>query len=278
MSSIHPTALVSPSAYLGNDVIVGPGAIIEGGAVIGSGCHIMARAVIEGSVKMGSNNEVGYGAILGAAPQLLGATLQILDDKSAAKSDVIIGDGNIFREYVTIHRGATEGSSTIIGNNSLLMVGVHIGHNSIVKNKVIIANNCLIAGHVEIHDQANLGGGAVFHQFIRIGRLAMVRGGSRISRNIPPFLTAYESNLVAGLNAIGLRRAGLSAELRMELKKAFQLLYRSGMNITQALEAAAQQQWSAETAYFFEFVAQSHKRGVCKIAPRNLSELEESSI
>ena len=122
----------------------------------------------------------------------------------------------------------------------------------------------MLAGHVEIHDRVVLGGGAVFHQFIRVGKYAMVRGGSRMSKNIPPYLTAYESDLVSGLNSIGLRRAEISSSTRQELKKAFQLVYRTGFNITQALEAAAQERWGVEALHFFEFIANSKKRGVCR--------------
>ena len=255
---IHPSALISPQAELAADVFVGPGVIIEAGAIIGSGCRLLAHSIITGSVSMGANNEVGYGAVLGAAPQVIGFQQEI-------KSAVLIGNGNIFREYVTIHRGSKERSTTIIGNDNFLMVGVHVGHDSSVGNNVIIANNCLIAGHVEIHDKVTLGGGAVFHQGIRVGKLAMVRGGSRISKNIPPYLVAYESDLVSGLNAVGLKRAGMSAEVRMELKKAFQLLYRSGLNVSQALAAAAEKNWSPEAQHFFEFVRDSSKRGVCNV-------------
>ncbi len=255
---IHPTALISPQAELASDVFVGPDVIVEAGAIIGSGCRLLARSIITGNVRMGTNNEVGYGAVLGADPQVISFAHEI-------KSTLVIGNGNIFREYVTLHRGSKEGGSTNIGNDNFLMVGVHVGHDSSVGNNVIIANNCLIAGHVEIHDKAMLGGGAVFHQGIRVGTLAMVRGLTRASKNIPPYLVAYENNLVSGLNAVGLRRSGLSAEVRMELKKAFQLLYRSGLNISQALAAAAEKTCSPEVQHFFDFVKASSKRGVCTV-------------
>lgn len=264
MPTIHSTAIVSPQAELADDVTVGPGAIIEAGAVVGRGCRILARAIITGHVHLGEKNEVGYGAILGADPQDFGF-------QQGTKSAVIIGNENIFREYVTIHRGTVEGSQTVVGDHNFLMVGVHLGHNSSLGHHVVIANNCLLAGHVEVDDRAVLGGGAVFHQGIRVGKLTMVRGGSRISKNIPPYLTAYESDLVAGLNVVGLRRAEMNSATRMELKKAFQLVYRSGFNITQALEEAAQKNWSPEAVHFFEFIANSKKRGVCRSLRGSLS-------
>ena len=148
------------------------------------------------------------------------------------------------------------------------MVGVHMGHDSSVGNRVVMANNVLLAGHVEVQDGAVLGGGSVFHQFIRVGRLCMVRGGERFGMDIPPFLVAYGTNLVAGLNAIGLKRAGFGTEVRLELKRAFQLLYRAGMNVSQALAASRAESWGREAAFFWEFVAAAKRRGICSPAAR----------
>ena len=258
MRTIHSTAFVDPAAELGADVEIGPGAIIEAGAVIGDGCRIQARAIITGQVRMGARNTVGQGAIIGGEPQ-------DFDFEPGRESWVEIGDDNVFREYVTIHRGTKEGTSTSIGNKNFLMVGAHLGHNTSVANRVIIANNCLLAGYVSIHDGAVLGGGSVFHQHIRIGRLCMVRGGERFGKDIPPFLIAYGTNLVSGLNAVGLRRAGVSSEARLELKRAFRLLYLEGLNISQALEEAARQRWGPEAESFFTFVSEARKRGVCTV-------------
>jgi UDP-N-acetylglucosamine acyltransferase len=142
------------------------------------------------------------------------------------------------------------------------MVGTHLGHNVRLGNKVVIANNCLLAGYVDIDDEAVLGGGTVFHQFLRVGRLAMVRGGTRFGKDIPPYVSADGENLLSGINAIGLRRAGFSAEVRMEIKRAFKLVYWSGINVSQALERAREEPWCPEARQFFDFVAAS-KRGVC---------------
>ena len=271
MSKIHSTAIVDPAATLAPDVEVGAGCIIEAGAIIGSGCRIQAHAVITGHVRMGERNTVGYGAILGADPQ-------DYDFKQGTKSDVLIGDDNIIREYVTIHRGTKEGTATKIGNNNFLMVGVHLGHNVTLGNKIIIANNCLLAGYVEVQDGAVLGGGSVFHQFLRVGRLCMVRGGERFPKDIPPFLVAYGTSMVSGINAVGLRRAGLSSEARMEIKRAFRLVYRDGFNVSQALEESKKQEWGPEAQSFFDFIASSKKRGICAAKPvrgGNASEEEE---
>jgi len=270
MGTIHITASVDPSAELGSDVDVGPGVIIEAGAIIGDGCRIQARAIITGHVRMGAQNTIGPGAIIGGEPQ-------DFDFKPGTKSYVEIGDNNIFREYVTIHRGTKEDSSTRIGNNNFLMVGVHLGHNSSVANRIVIANNCLLAGYVAIHDGAVLGGGSVFHQHIRVGRLCMVRGGERFGKDIPPYLIAYGTNLVSGLNSIGLRRAGISQESRSDLKKAFHLLYHEGYNTSQALEEASHKSWSPEAEIFFNFVSEARKRGICTIDYHNGSVVLEEA-
>lgn len=262
MPLIHPSAFVDPAAQLAADVEVGPGAIIESGAVIGEGCRIQAHAVITGHVRMGVRNTIGYGAILGADPQ-------DYDFKPGTKSEVLIGDDNIIREYVTIHRGTKEGSVTQVGDKNFLMVGVHLGHNASIGNRVIIANNCLLAGYVEVQDGAVLGGGSVFHQFLRVGRLCMVRGGERFPKDIPPFVSAYGTSMVAGINAVGLKRAGFSSENRLEIKRAFRLIYHNGLNITQALEESKNTSWGTEAQEFLDFIASAKKRGVCAAKPVN---------
>lgn len=249
---IHPTALVDPAAQLGADVEIGPYAVIGAGAVIGANCKLQAHVVIEGSVKMGARNFVGYGAIIGAAPQDLS-----FDPKT--QSSVEIGEGNTIREYCTIHRGSAEGSATVLGNGNFLMVGTHLGHNCTLGDGVVIANDCLLAGYVRIDDRAFIGGGSRFHQGIRMGRLVMAEG--RFTQNLPPFLSAAK-NQVYGMNIVGLRRADFTATDRDEIKRAFKLLYRSGLNTKQALEKAAETEFGPVGREFFEFVANAGKRGI----------------
>jgi UDP-N-acetylglucosamine acyltransferase len=259
MPTIHPTALVDPAAQLAHDVEVGPGAIIEAGAVIGEGCRIQARAVITGHVRMGSRNLIGYGAIIGSDPQ-------DFSFKPETRSLVEIGDDNVIREYATLHRATKEGGATRVGNNNFLMVGVHMGHDSSVADRVVIANNCLLAGHVEVQEGAVLGGGSVFHQFLRVGKFCMIRGGERFNKDVPPFVSAYGTSLVSGINAIGLKRAGFSSETRMEIKRAFKLVYREGFNISQAIEESKKQVWGPEAQFFLDFIATAKRRGVSSIA------------
>jgi len=249
---IHPNAIVDPAAQLGTDVEIGPFAVIGAGAVIGANCTIQAHAVIESSVKMGSGNFVGYGAIIGALPQDL-----TFDPK--IQSSVEIGNGNTIREYCTIHRGSTEGSATRIGDGNFLMVGNHLGHDCTIGNGVVMANDCLLAGYVRIDDRAFIGGGSRFHQGIRMGRLVMAEG--RFTQNLPPFLSAAK-NEVFGYNVLGMRRANFSGPERDEIKRAFKLLYRSGLNTRQALEKAAETEFGPVGREFFEFVANAGKRGI----------------
>lgn len=254
---IHPTAVVSTHAQLADDVEVGAFALIGDQVTLGPGCVVQAHAVIEGKTTLGANNFVGYGAILGTPPQDFAF-------EQSVQSEVRIGEGNTFREYSTVHRGTKEGSATVVGDGCFLMVGAHLGHNVQLGNKVVIANNCLLGGYVEVGDGAVLGGGAVFHQFVRVGRLVMVGGGSRFSKDIPPFLIGDRKDIVSGLNSIGLKRAGLSAAVRTEIKGAFKAIYWSGLNFSQALEKSLESEWGHEASLFLEFCRTS-KRGISRV-------------
>lgn len=250
--NIHPTAIIDPGAQLGADVEIGPYSVIGAGAVIGDKCTIQAHVVIEGSVRMCAGNFIGHGTIIGAPPQDLKFNLR-------TQSGVEIGNGNIIREHCTIHRGSTDGSATILGDRNFLLVGAHLGHDSRVGNDVVIANDSLLGGYVQIDDRAFIGGGSRFHQGIRMGRLVMAEG--RFTQNLPPFLSAAK-NQVYGMNIVGLRRADFSAADRDEIKRAFKLLYRSGLNTKQALAKAAETEFGPIGREFFEFVANAGKRGI----------------
>jgi UDP-N-acetylglucosamine acyltransferase len=252
---IHSTAIVEDGAALGPDVEVGPYALVGPEAIIGAGCRILSHAVITSRVTMGPGNVVGHGAVIGAPPQDFAHNESMI-------SEVRIGSGNTFREYVTIHRGTKEGTATTVGDGNLVMVGAHFGHNVKVGSRTIIANNCLLAGYVEIGDGAVLGGGTVFHQHMRVGRLAMVRGGTRFGKDIAPFLVADGENIVSGLNAVGLRRAGFSSATRTELKRVFRQIFRSSLNVSQALAAIDESDLGAEARELIAFIREA-RRGVC---------------
>ena len=252
---IHSTAVIHPDAQLGADVQVGPYAVIEGAARIGDRCIIQAHAVIGAHVETGPDNLIGYGALIGGDPQ-------DFSFRPSIKSSVKIGTRNRIREYVTIHRGTSEGSATVIGDDCFIMGGVHLAHNVSIGDHVVIANGALLGGYVQVEERVFIGGGSVFHQHIRIGRMAICQGASAFSKDVPPYVTAAERNGVAGLNVVGLRRAGLTAAQRAEIKAAFDLLYREGYNVSQAVAVARDRIWSSEVDSFWDFVAEANKRGL----------------
>lgn len=229
MARIHPTAIVHPKAELAEDVEVGPYCVIGPNVAIDSGTTLGAHVVIEENTIIGKANHIGHGAILGAPPQ---------DRKFKHERTYLrIGDGNLIREYVTLHRASGEEQATRIGSNCFLMAYVHIGHNCEVGDGVVIANSVGISGHCVIEEGANIGGMTGVHQFTRIGRLAMVGGMSRIVRDVPPYLLV-EGNpaVVHGVNLVGLKRAGIPEANRTALRLACRLLYFADLNLSQAME------------------------------------------
>jgi UDP-N-acetylglucosamine acyltransferase len=255
--SIHPTAIVSPKAELDPTVEVGPNVIIEDSVRIGANTSILANAFIGRYSEIGRDNRIHIGAVLGHEPQ------DVKFDRTC-RSYLRIGDRNIFREYCTVHRGSAPESATVIGDDSFLMVGSHAGHNCTVGNRVIIANCVLLAGHVRVGDRAFVSGGAVVQQFSRIGRVAMISGNSRITADVPPFTLVAERNELYGLNLVGLKRAGISAETIAELKRLYRLFFLAGLNNSQALAEASKPSafTTPEAAEFIEFVRTS-EIGIC---------------
>ena len=215
---IHPTALIHPTAELAAGVTVGPYAIIEAGVKIGADCQILAHAQILTGVTMGPGNTVDRGAVLGGNPQSLSFDPLTL-------SGVRIGQGNTFREHVTIHRSTQAEGETVVGDNNFLMAHCHVGHDSVLGDGNIIANAVLIAGHVSIGDKCFLGGSSVYHQFIRVGDLAMSQGNSSFSADLPPYCIGHDLNRLAGLNNIGLRRGGLDSATRLSLKRLYRTVF-----------------------------------------------------
>jgi UDP-N-acetylglucosamine acyltransferase len=230
--SVHPTAIVSPDARLGRDVAVGPFAVIEEGAVIGDGCEIRAHAVVKRFTSLGTGNRVHEGAVLGGEPQ----DLSFRD----LETNLRIGDRNVIREGVTIHRSTKEGGATVVGSDCFLMAYVHVAHDNRIGDRVILANNVMLAGHVEVAERAFLGGGSGVHQFCRVGRLAMVGGNAKVVQDCLPFVvTDGHPARARGLNLVGLRRAGVQAPQVLALKEACRLLLRAGLPLQAALEAMA---------------------------------------
>lgn len=266
--NIHATAIIGPEAELADDVTVGPYAILEGPVKVGRGCRIGPHAVITGDTSLGERNVVGPHAVIGAFPQDLA-----YDPSTPTR--VEIGADNTIREFSTIHRGTAPGTATTLGDKNFLMAGAHVGHNCHVGNHCILANNVLLGGHVQVADRVFLGGGSVFHQFVRIGTLAIAQGISGFSKDVPPYTIGAERNEVVGLNFIGLRRAGWTSAQRQEMKRAFQLIYLAGLNVRQALEQAGSETWGAEATAFFDFIAAASKKGICALHQSRGASVEE---
>ncbi|HJP60392.1 MAG TPA: acyl-ACP--UDP-N-acetylglucosamine O-acyltransferase [Gemmatimonadaceae bacterium] len=228
-SRIHSTAIISPDAEIGSDVEVGPFAIVGENCVVGDGCVISPRATLERNVKLGSKVRVGIGTILGGLPQ---------DLKFAGEETTVeIGDGTVIREYTTVNRGTAQSFKTSVGKNCLLMSYVHLGHDCHIGNNVILSNVVQLAGHVTIEDRAIVSGLSAVHQFVRIGSQSFIGGCSRVSKDIPPFLKAVGNPVrLYGLNTVGLQRGGMDEATIRELKRAYRLLFRSDLNVSQAME------------------------------------------
>ncbi len=254
---IHETAIIDPRAEIDPAAEIGPYVVIEGKATIGAGTRVMAHAYISGTTTIGQDNIVHPFAVLGHAPQ----------DLSYRGEDTClqIGRGNTFREGCSIHRGTKPGSGTVVGDNNFLMGNSHIGHDSIVGSEVIIANGALISGHVNIEDKAFISGNTTVHQFVNIGTQTMIGGLSRVTKDVPPYMLLEGSSTIRGINVVGLRRSGFDGEQRARIKRIYKLLYHSGLNTTQALEAIEGEDLGDEAKTIVEFIRKS-KRGICKHA------------
>lgn len=252
---IDSTARISATAQIDRNVTIGPNVIVGDHSSIGAGTKIMANAVIGPWTKLGSDNIIHYGAIIGHDPQDFGY--------GGEESRLEIGNGNCFREYVTIHRGNREGTVTSIGDNNYFMVQSHVAHNCAIGNNVILAGGSLLAGHVTMEDRAIISGNCVVHQFCRIGTLAMMRGLSRTSRDVPPFCIMDETHTVRTINLVGLRRSGIGSTRVRAIKNAFKILFRGGPNMRENLQRAESElEMTEDVRYLLDFIKNS-KRGVC---------------
>lgn len=226
--SIHPSAIVNPHASLADGVSVGPFAIIEDEVTVGEHCEIASHAVIKRYTTLGCRNQIFEHAVLGGEPQ---------DVKfNGERSRLVIGDDNLIRENVTIHRASGEGNVTRVGSRNFLMIGVHIAHNCDVGDDNIFANGAALAGHIKVEDHVFLSNDVGCHQFVRLGRYAMVGGKSKIVQDVLPFfITDGNPPCVRGLNTVGLSRAGFSVEARRALKEAYRILFRKALPLEEAI-------------------------------------------
>jgi len=251
--TIHPTAIVDPGAELGEGAQVGPFSIIEDGVVIGPNCTVGPNCVIRSGVTMGAENQLDVGVVIGSLPQ---------DVKfNGEPSSVRIGDNNVIREYATIHRATGEGAATVVGDGNFIMAYAHLGHNVEVGSKCNITSFAAIGGHCVIHDRAIIGGLTGLHQYVTIGRMCMIGGHSRVTRDIPPFTTAQD-NEVHGINMIGLQRNGVSREDQAAVREAFRMIYRSELNTSDALEDLRERgPMSDVVSEFVEFIERINAGG-----------------
>jgi UDP-N-acetylglucosamine acyltransferase len=251
---IHPTAVIHPKAHVDSTAAIGPYAVIDQDVSVGPGCVIGPHVQLTGCTTIGRENRFHAGCVIGDAPQ----DLKYNDEPTRVR----VGDHNVFREHVTVNRSNTLNEDTIVGSHNFLMANSHVGHNCVVGDYVILANGALLGGHVVVGDRAFISGNCLVHQFVHIGGLALMQGGSAVSKDLPPFCVARGGNGICGLNAVGLRRAGFSPGQRLELKKLYHRLFRSGRKLGEAISEAQPEFISEPSRQLLSFVAAS-KRGVC---------------
>jgi UDP-N-acetylglucosamine acyltransferase len=255
-ATIAPTARVDPSAKIGPRVRIADFCVVESDVAIGAECMLEPYVYVKRWTTLGEHNEISAGTVLGTDPL----------DKNfpAQRSYLRIGNGNRIREHYTISRGTAPESVTEIGNNNYVMTSGHIAHNCKIGSNTVIASCALLAGYVEVEDEAFISGGVVVHQFSKIGRLAMIGGNTRVNRDAPPFFLYSGFDIEAkGLNLVGLKRAGYRSAAVAELKRAYQILYRSGLKLEEALVKIETEIPTPEAAHLVAFVRRS-SRGICR--------------
>jgi UDP-N-acetylglucosamine acyltransferase len=250
---VHPLAYVDPQAELADDVIVGPFCNVEAGVFIGAGSVLDSHATVKSGTTLGKNTRIGQGAVLGGDPQ----DRKYKDEPTY----LVVGDDNVFREYVTVHRATGAELKTVIGNRNFLMAYSHIGHNATLHDDITIANSAGISGHVTIESMVTIGGMTGVHQYCRIGKVAMVGGMSRIVQDAPPFMISEGiPQEVHDINAVGLRRMGITPTARMGLHKACKLLFKSQLGLANAIELVRREVTvTPEVEYLLEFAARRYK-------------------
>jgi UDP-N-acetylglucosamine acyltransferase len=259
MSSIHPTAIIAPSAKLADDVQIGPYCVIDGGVTLGKGTRLLSHVTISGNTTVGENCQIFPFASIGHAPQDL--------KYKGEPSTLTIGDNCVIREYVTMNPG-TEGGAmkTVVGHHCLFMASSHVAHDCIVGNHVILANNATLAGHVEVGDFAIIGGLAAIHQFVRVGKHAIIGGMSGVEHDVIPFgsVTGERANL-AGLNLVGLKRRGFERDAIHALRNAYKLIFEEAEGTLAERAARAKTLYSAhpEVVEVLDFMLDKGSRSLC---------------
>lgn len=257
-TAVHATAIIDPKAELAEGVEVGPYSVIGPEVRVGPRTTIGSHCVLEGDTTIGAECQIFTGAVIGSIPQDL--------KYSGEHSQLIIGDRNRIREYVTINPGTKGGlGKTVIGSDCLLMAYAHVAHDCLLGSRVVMANSAALAGHIEVEDGAVIGGLVGIHQFVRVGTLAIIGGCSRVNQDVPPYsmCVGYPAKIF-GMNSEGLKRANMPEDAKQLLHKAFRILFQSGLSMSHAVEQVAQTvNHSSEVSHLLEFIQQS-KRGVCR--------------
>jgi UDP-N-acetylglucosamine acyltransferase len=255
---IHPTAIIHPDARLADGVTVGPYAVISERVSIGRGTKVGPHAVIKPFVEIGCDNDIYQFASIGEVPQDL--------KFGGEETRLVIGDRNTIREFTTLNRGTVGGGgATTIGSDCLIMAYAHVAHDCVIGDHAILANSVQMGGHVHIGEYAILGGGTVIHQFVRVGEHSMIGGGSALPQDIPPYTIAAGNRAeLSGLNLVGLSRRGFSADSIAALKKAYRIIFRSGLTVKDAMKKVGEEvPHTPEVDRLVEFMTTS-ERGVCR--------------
>jgi UDP-N-acetylglucosamine acyltransferase len=255
--SIHSSAIVNPGAELSENVSVGPFSIVEDGVKVGAGTVVGAHVLIAKGTNIGQKCSICHGTVLGTDPQ----DLKYRDEETTLE----IGDRTVIREFASLNRGTNARKKTVVGSDCLIMTYAHIAHDCLIGNYVIIENAVNLSGHVTVEDFAIIGGVVPVHQFVKIGQHSFIGGGSRVSKDVPPFIKAAGEPLrPVGLNLVGLRRRGFSIQTIAVLKKAYRILFRSNLNTSQAMERISNQlEQIEEIRILLEFIVNS-QRGIIK--------------
>lgn len=253
MSKISPLAYIDPEAKIGENCEIGPFCYIDKNVIIGNNNILMNSVTVLYGARIGDNNRIFPGAVISAIPQ----DLKFKGEETTAE----IGNNNTIRENVTINRGTAAKGKTIVGNNNLLMEGMHVAHDALVGNGCIIGNSTKLAGETIVDDNAILSAGVLMHQFCRVGSHAIVGGGTRFSQDVPPFTTcARDPAAYCGLNLIGLRRRGFSNEMIENIHNAYRLIYQSKLKLADALQRIREEvPMSEEIVYIIDFIESSKK-------------------
>jgi UDP-N-acetylglucosamine acyltransferase len=254
---IHPSAVIHPGAQIGAGCEIGPYCVVGEHVTLGEGCHLHSHAVVDGHTKLGNGNEIFPFACIGKKTQDL--------KWKGGITRLEIGNNNVFREGVTVHRATDDGNATVVGSNNLLLTNVHVAHDCVLGNHIIMSGFAGLAGHVRVEDHAVLGGYVAVHQFCRIGKLSMMGGCTKVVQDVPPFMIVDGNpGETRTINKVGLERAGVSEEAQNALRQAYKILFREGLTIPNALARIEKElPQLPEVMHLLNFVRTS-ERGISK--------------